>query len=277
LALKLNVGTVLPPPSSQPAPPVVHKTITATTPVKSVKAPEKTAEQKKADKNKPAPATNLSAIVEAFRKTKPNVMVIANTIKPVARLATGVFEFDFHTGGGFPRGRYTIVFGPESSGKTNICYLAAAQAQRGPESCNKVVWVNVETTFDPLWAAQFGVDISKLLVINPGYGEEAVDAIDAVVRAVDVAAVFVDSIAALISSKEISQSAENYDVGTSALMIKRLVNKLMVAFGAQSRFNHYPAVVLINQTRYKIGVMFGNPETIPGGMAQKFLASLIIR
>jgi hypothetical protein len=101
--------------------------------------------------------------------------------------------------------------------------------------------------------------------------------VDALVRAEDVAIVVVDSMAGLIASKEISQSVENYDIGTSALLIKRMVNKLMIAFCEEQKREHDPCVILINQTRFKPGVMFGDPETMPGGEAQKFLSSLRVR
>ena len=109
-----------------------------------------------------------------------------------------------------------------------------------------------------------GVDTKQLLVVQAGYGEEAIDLVDALVRAEDVAIVVVDSMAGLIASKEIAQSVENYDIGTSALLIKRMVNKLMIAFCEEQKRDHDPCVILINQTRFKPGVMFGDPETMPG-------------
>ncbi|KVR21631.1 hypothetical protein WK13_34400 [Burkholderia ubonensis] len=198
-------------------------------------------------------------------------------VPQVERIATGLFEFDFATGGGFPKGRYSIVFGPESSGKTNICYCAVATAQRGPASCNKVVWVNLEGTFDPEWAAFFGVDIDALILANPAYGEEAVDVIDAFMYAEDVALIVVDSLAVVTSTKELEQSAEKFDVGTSSILIKRMCNKIVIAQSVQARKGHFPAVILVNQIRHKIGVMFGDPETMPGGNTMKFLSSLTVR
>lgn len=241
-------------------------------------------EAPKAEKKDPKKPTsngngnNLAAILAAIQKDKGDkVAVTANRIPQVRRLPTGIFEVDFYLGGGFPRGRYSIIYGPESSCKTNIALKLAAQAQRLPEPCNKVVWVDVEHAFDPVWAQKMGVDVTKLIVVQPGYGEEAVDLIDALVRGDDVALLIVDSVAPLIASKEIAQSAEKFDVGTSALLIKRMVNKLMVAFAEQGRKGLDPCVILINQTRFKVGVMFGDPETMPGGEAQKFLSVLRVR
>jgi recombination protein RecA len=220
----------------------------------------------------------LQEVLVGIRKDKGEKVVVAgNEIPVVRRLPTGIFEFDFYTGGGFPCGRYSIVYGPESGNKTNVCLKAVSHAQKQPPPCNKAIWVNIEQSFDPVWAERMGVDTKALLVVNAGYGEEAIDLVDALVRAEDVAIVVVDSMAGLIASKEIAQSVEQYDVGTSALLIKRMVNKLMIAFGEESKRDHDPCVILINQTRYKVGVMFGDPETMPGGEAQKFLSSLRVR
>ena len=233
---------------------------------------------KKMEKEAPVEKTTLMSVLAAIRKDKGDKIVIrGDQIAHVRRLPTGIFEFDFFLGGGFPCGRYSIVYGPESSNKTNVCLKAVASAQKGPAHCNKAVWVNIEQSFDPVWAAKFGVNTKELLVVEAGYGEQAVDVIDAVVRADDVAIVVVDSVAGLIASKEIANSVEKYDIGTSALLIKRMVNKLMVAFCDERKKGHDPCVILINQTRFKPGVMFGDPETMPGGEAQKFLSSLRIR
>lgn len=221
---------------------------------------------------------NTEEVLAGITKDKGDKVVVrGNEIKPVRRLPTGIFEFDFYTGGGFPCGRYSTVYGPESSNKTNLCLKAVASAQRQKPPCNKAVWVNIEQTFDPAWAEKMGVDTKELLVVQAGYGEEAIDLVDALVRAEDVAILVVDSLAGLIASKEISQSVEQYDIGTSALLIKRMVNKLSVAFGDEMKRDHDPCVILINQTRYKPGVMFGDPETMPGGEAHKFLSSLRVR
>lgn len=234
--------------------------------------------EKKKDEKDPNKKYTLMEILAAVRKEKGDkVIVQASKIPKIQRLQSGVFEFDFFTGGGFPRGRYSIIYGPESSCKTNICLSAIATAQREPAPRNKAIYVSLEQSFDPVWALKLGVDIDELLVVNPGYGEEAVDLVDALVRADDVNIIVVDSLAALIASKEIAQSVEKYDIGSSALLIKRMANKLMIAFSEEAKKDHFPTVLFINQTRFKPGVMFGDPETMPGGEAVKFLASLRIR
>jgi recombination protein RecA len=226
---------------------------------------------------KEAPS-ELKAIMAQITKQKGEHKIMSGSKVPrVQRLPTGVFEFDLSTGGGFPQSRYSIVYGPESSGKSNICYAAAAQAQRRPPPCNKVVWVDLEGTFDPAWAALFGIDTEELLIVRPSYGEEAVDLVDALIRAADVAFLVVDSLAVMTSTKELEQSAEKFDVGTSSILVKRMCNKIINALSTEETRGHHPAVVLINQTRFKIGVMFGDPETMPGGMTMKFLSSLTVR
>lgn len=225
----------------------------------------------------PKKTGELAGILAAINKKKPNTLYVGSAIPRVERLATSVFEFDLATGGGFPKGRISIVYGPESSGKSNICYDAAAVAQAGPAHCNKVIWVDLEGTFDPAWAGEFGVDVDALIVVKPGYGEEAVDLCDALVRADDVALLVIDSIAAIVSNKEVGQSVETMDVQGSATLVKRLCNKFAVALSEEGKRGHFPAVVLLNQTRFKIGVMFGDPETMPGGQTMKFLSSLTVR
>jgi len=239
-------------------------------------APEAIPETKK-----PAPTggTPLSTILKAIQKEKGEGSVLkGNQVPKVERIPTGVFEFDFATGGGFPQGRMSIVFGVESSGKTNLCLKAIAHIQKAfPEHCNKCAFVDLEGTFDPFWAAQMGVDTEALILLKPLNGEEAVDMVDAVMRASDLALCVVDSIAVMVSTREVEASADKADVGTSPILVKRMCNKAAIALGEESRKGHYPALILINQRRFKIGVMFGDPETMPGGETMKFLSSLTVR
>lgn len=224
-----------------------------------------------------APSELSAALNKIKKELGEKSIVYGNQIPNPERLPTGVFEFDLATGGGFPKNRYTIVYGPESSGKTNLMYKAIASAQRQPPPCNKAVLVDLEGTFDPEWAMRLGVDVDSLIVAKPSYGEQAVDMIDALVRASDVAFLAVDSIAVMIASKEVEGSVEKADVGTSAMLIKRLSNKMAIALSEEQKRDHHIAVVFLNQTRFKIGVLFGDPETMPGGQTVKFNASLIVR
>jgi recombination protein RecA len=223
----------------------------------------------------PPLASELDAAVAELIKAKgEHAVVNGSQILAVERLPTGVFEFDLATGGGFPRGRYSIIYGPEGSGKTNLGYCGIAQAQRLPPPCNKAVLINVEGTYDKKWAAMHGVDVQKLIVANPGYGEEMVDMTIKLVQANDVAFLMVDSLGVVVSTAEIERSAEDADVGTAPMLVKRLVSKLVMAFEEERRRAHHPAVLFINQIRYKIGVRYGDPERMPGGQALLFLSSL---
>jgi recombination protein RecA len=224
-------------------------------------------------------ASESVQLIAQIKKDKGDkTIIIGSKVPDVIRVPTGDFEFDFATGGGFPCGRYSIIYGPESSCKTNLTYLAIAEVQRRPEGeANVAILVDLEHTFDPNWAIQFGIDVDKLHVVKPGYGEEAVDIIDALVQAEDVGILVVDSLATVVASKEIDGSVEKMDVGTAPTLVKRLVNKVTISLSKEAKRDHYPCVIFINQTRFKIGQMFGNPETMPGGQTMKFLSSLTIR
>lgn len=193
------------------------------------------------------------------------------------RLPTGVFAFDLATGGGFPMGRVSIVFGVESSNKTNIVLKAIGNGQRMyPDK--KAVFIDAENAYDPLWAAKMGVDTANLIVCNPEYAEQAVDMIQAFLYAEDVFAVVLDSIAALTTENEITSSAEKASVGGASLHIGKLFRKTVISFTSMRNQGLMPpAFIAVNQIRHKIGVMFGDPETMPGGNAPRFASSLTVR
>jgi recombination protein RecA len=224
------------------------------------------------------PGLALASVLKKIEKeVGPYIISKGDTIPPVQRLPTGNFDFDFALGGGFPKGRYSIIYGPESSCKTNIALRAVRSCQMSHDGPKETVWFNIETTLDKVWGTKMGVNMSDLNVVNPAFGEQAMDLFDEIVRADDVGLVIVDSLAALVSNKELEQSTEKYDVGSSALLIKRMVNRLMFAFAESAKKDHFPCIIFINQIRFKPGVVVGNPETMPGGEAQKFLSSLRIR
>lgn len=219
----------------------------------------------------------LAGVLKSIIKGSPNTVGLASMVSNPMRIPTGIFEVDYATGGGFPCGRYSVVYGPESSGKTNLILNAIANVQRLPPPCNVAVFVDVEGTFDPTWAVRFGIDLDKLIVIKPSYGEEAVDIIQALCKVDTIKFIGVDSVAAMISVKEDEKSVETADVGSQSMLVKRLCNKVILAFNNEAKRNHFPCVVFINQTRFKIGQMFGDPETMPCGQTLKFLSSLTIR
>lgn len=231
------------------------------------------------------PAGESAAIIAGLIKKRGASVVLRGSDVPlVERIGTGVFEIDMALGGGFPKARMSMVYGPEGSGKSNLCACVAAVCQKTePAECNRVVWVDLEGTMDPTWMAKFGIDMDDLIVVKPSFGEEAADIVDALTRASDVALIIVDSLAILSSAKEggnaegSGQSMENFDVGSAALLAKRMVNKLCWAFAAENARGHRPTIIFINQTRFKIGVKFGDPETMPGGNSPKFNSALTVR
>src|SRR5213083_298431 len=182
-------------------------------------------------------------------------------------IPTGSIALDLALGvGGIPRGRITEIFGPESSGKTTVCQhvLAEAQARGGV-----VAFIDVEHALDPGYARACGVNVDELLVSQPDTGEQALEIAETLIRSGGLDCVVIDSVAALVPRAEIEGEMGDSFVGIQARLMSQALRKLT---GAVSRSN--TALVFTNQLREKIGVMFGNPETTPGGRALKFYASV---
>ena len=185
----------------------------------------------------------------------------------VEAIPTGSVALDLALGvGGVPRGRITEIFGPESSGKTTLCYHVAANAQRAGGT---VAFIDAEHALDPTYARNVGVDVDELLVSQPDTGEQALEIAETLIRSNGVDVVIVDSVAALVPRAEIEGEMGDSHVGLQARLMSQALRKLT---GAISRTN--TALLFTNQLREKIGVMFGNPETTPGGRALKFYASV---
>lgn len=199
-------------------------------------------------------------------------------IKPtnVPRIPTGFFAFDLASGGGVPRNSVTEVFGPESSGKTNMCLRLIAQHQRmWPDK--KCVFFDIEGTLDPKWAKTLGVDVDKLYYFQPSYAEQVVDMVEGILHTDDCGLVVVDSLAAMASGQELNSSAEKAVVGGAALAIGKLARRSALALNQARQKGNNPTLICINQIRFKIGVMFGDPETTPGGMAPKHAFTMRVR
>jgi recombination protein RecA len=180
---------------------------------------------------------------------------------------TGSVALDLALGvGGVPRGRITEIFGPESSGKTTLCYHIAASAQR---TGGIVAFIDAEHALDPTYARNVGVNVDELLVSQPDTGEQALEIAETLIRSNGVDVVIIDSVAALVPRAEIEGEMGDSFVGLQARLMSQALRKLT---GAINRSN--TALVFTNQLREKIGVMFGNPETTPGGRALKFYASI---
>jgi recombination protein RecA len=185
----------------------------------------------------------------------------------VGAIQTGSLSLDLAIGiGGVPRGRVIEIFGPESSGKTTLALSIVAHAQK---EGGVAAYIDAEHALDPSYAEKIGVRLDDLLVSQPGYGEQALDIADLLVRSNAVDVVVVDSVAALTPKAELDGDMDDTQVGIQARMMSKAMRKLTGAISTSKT-----TVIFINQIREKIGVMFGNPETQPGGRALKFAASL---
>ena len=195
-----------------------------------------------------------------MRMGDPGAQVKVNAIP------TGALSLDLALGiGGMPRGRIVEVFGPESSGKTTLVYHVLAEAQRLGGVC---AFIDAEHAMDPLYAQRIGLDIDELLVSQPDYGEQALEVCDMLVRSGAVDVVALDSVAALTPRAELEGQMGDQTVGLQARMMSQAMRKLA------GNLNRTQTLCLFtNQIREKIGVMFGSPETQPGGRALKFYAS----
>ena len=184
-------------------------------------------------------------------------------------IPTGCLSLDIALGvGGIPRGRIVEIYGPESSGKTTVALHAIAQAQKAG---GIAAFVDAEHALDPVYAKKLGVDLENLYVSQPDTGEQALDIVDALVRSGAVDLIVVDSVAALTPKAEIEGDMGDSHVGLQARLMSQALRKL-TGFINKSK----TCVIFINQLREKVGVMFGNPETTPGGKALKFYASIRI-
>ena len=182
-------------------------------------------------------------------------------------ISTGSIAIDLALGvGGLPRGRICEIYGPESSGKTTFCLSAIAQAQK---QGGNAVFIDVEHALDPRYAKLLGVDLDNLMVSQPESGEDALNITETLIRSGAVDIIVIDSVAALVSKNELDGQMGDTTVGLQARMMSQAMRRLT---GAISKTQC--VVLFTNQIREKIGVMFGNPETQPGGRALKFFASV---
>ena len=187
----------------------------------------------------------------------------------ISATSTGTPTLDPALGiGGVPRGRIVEIYGPGSSGKTTVALHVVAETQK---TGGEAAYIDVENALDPVYAKALGVDIDRLLVSQPSSGEQALDIAEALIRSGAIDVVVVDSVAALITQQEIDGDMAASHVGMQARLMSQALKKLSSAVAKSNC-----VVIFINQLREKIGVMYGNPETTPGGRALKFYASVRI-
>ena len=185
----------------------------------------------------------------------------------VPAISTGTLSLDIATGvGGIPRGRVTEIYGPESSGKTTLALHVIAEAQK---KGGAAAFIDAEHALDVHYAERLGVNIDDLLVSQPDYGEQALEIAEILIRSSAVDVIVIDSVAALVPKAEIDGNIGDTHVGLQARLMSQTMRKLTSIMNKTRT-----ALIFINQIRMKIGVMYGNPETTPGGNALKFYSSL---
>lgn len=184
-------------------------------------------------------------------------------------IPTGALSLDHILGiGGLPKGRIVEIFGPESSGKSTLALSVVAQAQKLGLRC---AYVDAEHALDPVYMQAVGINLDDLLLAQPDYGEQALEIVDKLIRTGEIGVIVVDSVASLIPKAELEGEMESQQMGLQARMMAKAMRKL-TALASQ----HKTLIIFINQLRNKIGIMFGNPETTPGGFALKYQASVRI-
>ena len=223
----------------------------------------------------PAAGDKKKALETAIAKIekdygKGTIMRLGDDISVnVEALSTGSLSLDLALGiGGVPRGRIVEIYGPEASGKTTLALHVVASAQKNG---GEAAYIDVEHALEPAYARALGVDIDSLLISQPDTGEQALDIAESLVRSGAIDVVVVDSVAALIPRVELEGEVGDTVVGALARLMSQAMRRLA---GAISKNNC--TVIFINQLRQKIGVMYGNPETTPGGLALKYYASVRI-
>lgn len=199
-----------------------------------------------------------------------NVVTRGNAPRPYGlRARTGIFALDLSLGGGFLMSRGSMIYGEKSAGKTTTAMMCAVCCQRMfPDKV--VVWVDIEGTFDHDWFVKMGGDLERLVIVEPETGEQAVDIADGLVRSLETSMLVTDSIAMLTPMKEIQQSSEDKIMGGNSILIGNYLRRVNNAFLVERHRNHRPLVLHINQFRSKVGLVFGDPRTLPGGKALEF-------
>jgi len=214
---------------------------------------------------------DLEATIAELRKEFGEGSVIQGNVvvKGVESIPTGSMSLDMALGiGGIPRGRVTEIYGPEASGKTTLCLELVANIQRRG---GLAAYIDAENALDPVYAGNVGVNFDKLIFSQPDSGEQAMTIVEKLAKTGKVDIIVVDSVAALVPQAELDGEMTDANVGAQARLISKALRKLT---GVVHKTN--TALVFVNQLREKIGVMFGNPETTPGGRALKYYSSVRI-
>ncbi|MFH1894872.1 MAG: recombinase RecA [Patescibacteria group bacterium] len=229
---------------------------------------EKQPKEKEVKEEKTDLAEALAEIKQRFGEGSIMKLKEAKAVN-VGAISTGAVSLDLALGiGGVPRGRVIEIYGPESSGKTTLALHILAEAQK---KGGVGAFVDAEHALDPEYSRKIGVNIDELLISQPDSGEQALQIVETLVSSGQVDVIVVDSVAALVPQKEIDGEMGEFQIGLQARLMSQALRKLS-AIVAKTK----TIVIFLNQTRMKIGIMFGNPETTPGGLALKFFASVRI-
>lgn len=240
-----------------------------------------------------------SEVMQKLRKTNGETTLLRASdmnVLNVPRIPTGIFDLDYGLGGGFPVGRISTLYGPKSAGKTTIFLKAIANAQNMCSNCHTFwdrekgkcecgdfrehvcAFLDVEGALDTSWAAQMGVDTKNLLLDVPEYAEQALDIGEALLRSGNVDILVLDSIAFLTPRKEIENSVAKDMMGVAPRLVGSGIRKFVSAINGVGRdTGRRPTIFFTNQIRFKLGLLFGNPETTSGGQAPGFAASVECR
>jgi recombination protein RecA len=214
----------------------------------------------------------VAEAMAASNKELGSVGHIGGEYEDVERIPTGIFELDLAMGGGFPRGMVSIVYGDESSTKTVTCMLAIANHQKlWPDKL--CAFIGLEGIDKP-WFKKLGVDIEKVAWFQPSFAEQVVDIVESLCYAEDIGLIVLDSIAAMMTTAEHEKSASQATMGGAGIPISKMVRKTTVALNTAKGT---PTIIYINQVRVKIGVMYGNPITMPGGNGIKFQSAMTVK
>jgi recombination protein RecA len=227
-------------------------------------------ENERTDKSDKEKSEALESAIKRIEKEfgRGSIMRLGEAVNMnVEVITTGCLSLDLALGvGGLPRGRVIEIFGPESSGKTTVALHVIAEAQKAG---GVAAFIDVEHALDPLYAKNLGVDITNLLVSQPDMGEQALEIGEALVRSGAVDVIVVDSVAALVPRAELEGDMGDVHVGLQARLMSQALRKLTAIVGKSKT-----CAIFINQIREKVGVVYGNPETTPGGRALKFYSSV---
>ena len=232
---------------------------------------KKTAEQAEAkDVGQSKGMTGLEAVLSQIRKEFGDGAIMrmgdAASQTPIPRISTGAYLVDLALGGGLPRGRIVEIFGPESSGKTTLTLHVVAEAQK---TGGLAAFIDTEHALDPIYSKKLGVNMDDLLVAQPTSGEEALTITESLIRSNSLDVIVLDSVAALAPRAELDGSMGDSHVGLQARLMSQAMRKLTAAIATAKTL-----CIFTNQIREKIGVMFGSPETTPGGRALKFYSAV---